>query len=65
VSVTAPTGFSKKPGNRETNRQIFRSTDFVIHAKPLILKAFKKLARHLLYVWYNNKKNAITNKNNM
>jgi len=36
-----------------------------IQIKSLILKDFKKLARHLQYLWYKNKKNAITNKNNM
>jgi len=36
----------------------------MIFFKPLILKGFQKLARHLLYVWYNNNKNAIPNKNN-
>jgi len=33
-------------------------------AKPLIYKAFKKLARHLLYLWHNKNKNVTPNKNN-
>jgi hypothetical protein len=64
--VLPPPQFSAK--NRVTGKQIDRisgSPVLPISAKALILKDFKKLARHLLYLWYNNKKNAITNKNNM
>ncbi len=32
--------------------------------KCLFLKKFKKLARTLLYLWHNNKKNVTPNKNN-
>ncbi len=33
-------------------------------SKLLFLKDFQKLARTLLYLWYNNKKNVTPNKNN-
>jgi hypothetical protein len=64
--VLPPPQFSAK--NRVTGKQIDRFSGHRISltpVKPLILKDFQKLARRLLYVWYNNKKNAITNKNNM
>ncbi|NES08839.1 hypothetical protein G3O07_02410 [Pseudomonas laurentiana] len=56
ASVTAPTFFREKTGNTETNRQNLPTSHSSKIAKPLILLAFKKLARHLLYVWYNNNK---------
>jgi hypothetical protein len=56
ASVTAPTFFREKTGNTETNRQILPANLFNKISKPLILLSFKKLARHLLYVRYNNNK---------
>jgi len=45
--------------NRVTGKQFDRISGhrfFAILLKPLILKAFEKLARHLLYLSYNNNK---------
>jgi hypothetical protein len=63
--VLPPAHFTAK--NRVTGKQIGRISGWVVSTKnlnSLILKGFQKLARTLLYLWYNNKKNAIPNKNN-
>ncbi|QNL87774.1 Uncharacterized protein PPKH_2360 [Pseudomonas putida] len=49
--------------NRVTGKQIDRISGHEIFAfmtKPLILKEFQKLARHLLYLSYNNNKKCDT-----
>ncbi|MDO3387461.1 hypothetical protein QWI17_16585, partial [Gilvimarinus sp. SDUM040013] len=64
VSVTAPHSTAK---NRVTGKQIDKNSGpafFSKSAKCLILNDIQKLARCLLYLSYNNKKNAIPNKNN-
>ncbi|WP_144172744.1 hypothetical protein [Pseudomonas sp. Kh13] len=55
--VLPPSRFTAK--NRVTGKQIGRISGHPFSAeiaKRLILKGFKKLARTLLYLWYNNKK---------
>jgi hypothetical protein len=64
--VLPPPQFSAE--NRVTEKQIDKYLGCSLRPEnlnPLILKDFQKLARHLLYYWYKNKKNATTNKNNM
>jgi hypothetical protein len=63
--VLPPPRFAAK--NRVTGKQIGRISGQSISteiAKCLILNGFQKLARTLLYLWYNNKKNVTPNKNN-
>jgi hypothetical protein len=63
--VLPPPRFTAK--NRVTGKQIGRISGQAILmkiSKLLFLKDFQKLARTLLYLWYNNKKNVTPNKNN-
>jgi hypothetical protein len=52
-----------KASNTETNCLALPSLKKPENFKPLILKAFKKLARHLLSLSHNKNKKPQTNKN--
>ncbi|WP_406818983.1 hypothetical protein ACJA3S_14365 [Pseudomonas sp. KnCO4] len=63
--VLPPPRFTAK--NRVTGKQIGKISGQAMPVKilnRLFLKGFKKLARTLLYLWHNNKKNVTPNKNN-